>query len=1798
MRIFLCFIFTCKVFYCFAQITDNFERTSLEAGELVWFTGKSTGVTGGFLINNQELQAVFDNGSGTREAWISTAIPSTEQQYVFEWQFKVKLDFGSLSSSLSQKNKSRIYLISQNQDLNSEPNGYFLEFKPVANQDSMSCQFFYTVRGEEFLLSEEEVAINTPTYDFANIKVKRRNGGNWEIWVNDNLQEEIQNSLYLIDGYFGAKVYFSSAAREDKFFFDDFSFIKYPYIDSMAVVDNNRIQLTFSFSLDAGIANEVSNYQLNSSTTPISAIVEENQVILEFESPFDEGFSNNLHITNLSDTEGNALPDSENLSISFIYDAPDVYAPKIVNVKGLQDSLIIIQFDEEIKAESLTTENFLLFPANQNPIEVIADTANSYVLQFAEEFQIDSTYELAVIDLSDNLGNTIEDTLLQAFTFQDRIPPNPTNLGLINSNTLLVYFSEELDSIAVNDISNYTYSGDIHPELAILENGNNVRLFFAKAFEENTELELNIESVKDVSQNVMDEPWETSFVYDTEKPNVATSGSVFPLSDTVLKVIFTEEVDSVSAKIVNNYLLRSTKEDVFPVDISIDSTDESIVYLLFKTPFESETEYDIRISAVADKSGNVMNTRTRSFYFDARPPFISNYRLFPDNKIELRFNEVPLINPSEDSLNFRVDDIYPNRIEQLLADGKVIYLEFDSLPKSELTLLVIADIEDYQDNKMDFADTILLNTWSPEMARINVLSSKVIEIEFSMQLDSLQSLFPQNFIVYDSIYPEAVEILGSKVMLSFRSSFKNGEENLIEVTNIKSLEETLSENLTDTFTYFYPIISASIKDDYQIELVYREALLADSLKLEMFTLDDDLHPVKIFADDEALNTIMLLFDQAFLANSKYHFQVDFLYQQNLNIVSSVKLILEKDESAPEILKAKFQSQNEISIYFSEKLLQSNALALNHYELILDGVKSYPDEIELLDDSIVNLSFDAYFEAEAPYKLTVKNISDLFQNQLKSESITLTFPVIPKRGEIIINEIIADPTPTVGLPDAEFIEIMNVSDKTQNLLHIKLKDETGEFSLGERTLQPNEILILCHEDFAKEFEVFGTVQALKSFPSISNSGETLSLLSSNNEVIDEVHFNDSWYTEIEKKDGGWSIERILSFYDCKEADNWRAAISIIGGTPGKANSVKNATPDTLLPKINLVKQVSSNEILLGFNEEMDTVLSSISGALLLNESDGLIESFNWLSKDSLFITCSKSFEAGVLNQLEVSGMVDCAGNVMENKSVVFGDGKKPNYHEVIITEIMADPEPLVGLPEYEYLEIFNATDFLIDLNGCVLSDVTSTTTLSGYIQPNQFKLLCSSTAAASFISEALIVNNFPSLNNSGERLTIWNEKGEIVYTVNYNDDWYKESDKSEGGYSLEMIDVDFPCGGEENWTASVNVSGGTPGNQNSIQNTITDHIPPEIEQVYLLDSMHISIQFNEKMDSISLANATYQISPFVEIGNISVTTAFDFKEAVLSLKEELSVGQSYQIAVKNMQDCSGNTAASFSTQQLIIPEKAEENDILLSEILFNPPVNGVDFIELYNNSEKFIDLKSSQLANGKGEKITFEDQVFMKPYGFLVLTEDVTSLKTNYPAVPDSVLLEFDLPSFNDDEGHVFLINSENDTVQFFEYDENMHNSLLNDYEGVSLERIDYNVDVNDVENWHSAAQSVGFATPGKTNSQWIGNHELSQNECFYVEPKVFSPDLDGVDDFVRLYYDCQNQGTISNIWIYDANGRLIRHLIKNESIATNGFFQWDGTKENGEKAPIGYYLIKIEAFDLDGNKFNPKPIKLVLAGKF
>jgi len=135
-------------------------------------------------------------------------------------------------------------------------------------------------------------------------------------------------------------------------------------------------------------------------------------------------------------------------------------------------------------------------------------------------------------------------------------------------------------------------------------------------------------------------------------------------------------------------------------------------------------------------------------------------------------------------------------------------------------------------------------------------------------------------------------------------------------------------------------------------------------------------------------------------------------------------------------------------------------------------------------------------------------------------------------------------------------------------------------------------------------------------------------------------------------------------------------------------------------------------------------------------------------------------------------------------------------------------------------------------------------------------------------------------------------------------------------------------------------------------------------------------------------------------------------------------------------------------------------------------------------------------------------------------------------------------------------------------------------DGVSLERIDYDRPSNDVTNWHSAAESVGFATPGIENSQFLLT--INSNSEITINPKIFSPNNDGIDDFVNISYHFARNGLVANVIIYDTKGRLIKNLIQNELLGVEGTFTWDGISNNNEKAKIGIYIIYIEVFNEDG----------------
>jgi hypothetical protein len=275
----------------------------------------------------------------------------------------------------------------------------------------------------------------------------------------------------------------------------------------------------------------------------------------------------------------------------------------------------------------------------------------------------------------------------------------------------------------------------------------------------------------------------------------------------------------------------------------------------------------------------------------------------------------------------------------------------------------------------------------------------------------------------------------------------------------------------------------------------------------------------------------------------------------------------------------------------------------------------------------------------------------------------------------------------------------------------------------------------------------------------------------------------------------------------------------------------------------------------------------------------------------------------------------------------------------------------------------------------------------------------------------------------------------------------------------------------------------------------------------------------------------------------------------------------------------------------IPENIEPMDVVINEILFNPLGDGVDYVELYNRSEKAIDLSLCKIGSvhisppnppdTSCYSITKEQLLFV-PGGYMVLTKSPEIVIDQYHSPNPAAFIRVNpFPSFNNDLGTILLTTIDDLLIDNFSYSEEMQYPLLNYVDGVALERINPDNPTNDNNNWHSAAESVGFGTPGYQNSQWM-NPVITEDEIT-IEPEVFSPDNDGHEDVININYHFDKPGYNMKIMVYDQNGRLVRNLIDNELSGASGSISWDGITNDNSKAQVGIYIFYIQVFDTDGN---------------
>jgi hypothetical protein len=640
-------------------------------------------------------------------------------------------------------------------------------------------------------------------------------------------------------------------------------------------------------------------------------------------------------------------------------------------------------------------------------------------------------------------------------------------------------------------------------------------------------------------------------------------------------------------------------------------------------------------------------------------------------------------------------------------------------------------------------------------------------------------------------------------------------------------------------------------------------------------------------------------------------------------------------------------------------------------------------------------------------------------------------------------------------------------------------------------------------------------------------------------------------------------------------------------------------DNEAPLVIKCEPYGRNSASITLNEEPSEE-SMIPDNISLNGEGSKAMSVEELNNMTYRIEFSGEFKNRSENNLIIRKLCDKSGNCSLNVTTGF-TAVWADKGDVVISEIMADPLPEVSLPDKEYLELTNTTQYSFNLKGWTLSTENQSSLFPEIsVAPAEIVILCSPADTLHFknFGKVVGIKQFPSLTDDGRILYISDNTGTLIHGVEYSSDWYGEDLKSNGGWSLEMIDTGYPFYGIENWTASISRNGGTPGSINSVSENNQDNSFYGIQNVYADDSISIRIRFSEPVFNLSENPKNIRIGD-KKISSLSLVEPL-YREYSLKLEDPLDRKVLYTLEISGeIFDFAGNIIQkrNFSFG---LAERAEQGDILFNEILFNPLPADPDYLEFYNSSDKIIDVSRLQLvsmndatADRSDPVPVSEEERCLLPGEYYAITTDVKKVSERYPSAdPEHLFGTASLPSMPDDNGHLVLYNRELDRIDELVYNDEMHYSLLSSHEGVALEKTNPGNKSDEQATWHSATESSGWGTPGAQNSVFT-DLEVTTDNIVLSSSKI-SPDGDGFEDYLTIGMNLQGKGNVVSVMVFDETGNYVRKLASNLYAGADASVIWDGTAEDGSLVKSGIYIIFISLYDDTGKTKQWKKVCAVL----
>ena len=190
------------------------------------------------------------------------------------------------------------------------------------------------------------------------------------------------------------------------------------------------------------------------------------------------------------------------------------------------------------------------------------------------------------------------------------------------------------------------------------------------------------------------------------------------------------------------------------------------------------------------------------------------------------------------------------------------------------------------------------------------------------------------------------------------------------------------------------------------------------------------------------------------------------------------------------------------------------------------------------------------------------------------SFTLTLPTPRlKKANVVINELYFNPPPN----GSDFLELYNPSRDYISTTQLMLTNGRDSLHLKNclphMTIAPGEYIVLTNdtsfilERFTKSSNIrFLQVKDLVKMP--DDSG-TIYLVSASHQLIDVVHYNESYHSIYLHDAEDITLERIHPLFSGTKANNWASASAQDHyGTPGQKNSqlISNYPKTKIIPSV--------------------------------------------------------------------------------------------------------------------------------------------------------------------------------------------------------------------------------------------------------------------------------------------------------------------------------------------------------------------------------------------------------------------------------------------------------------------------------------------------------------------------------------------------------------------------------------------------------------------------------------------------------